>query len=62
MSGNVIMSGANTTINSATTQIGLNATNNFNCNSTASFGGDITMLINKNLRLRNIGQGHYAVR
>jgi hypothetical protein len=27
---------------------------NFNCNSTASFGGDITMLSTKNLRLKNI--------
>ena len=54
MNGNVIMAGSNTTINSATTQIGLNATNNFNCNSTASFGGDVSLLNTKNLRLKNI--------
>lgn len=52
--GNVIMSGENATINATTTQVGTSAASNFNCNSTATFGGDITMLSTKNLRLKNI--------
>jgi hypothetical protein len=52
--GNVIMSGTNATINATTTQVGTSSASNFNCNSTASFGGDITMLSTKNLRLKNI--------
>jgi hypothetical protein len=54
MSGNVILSGANTTINSANTQIGLNAANNLNVNSTTAFGGDVSLIAAKNLRLKNI--------
>ena len=54
MSGVATLSGSSTTISSASVQIGVNSTNNFNCNSTASFGGDISMLSSKNLRLRNI--------
>ena len=52
--GNVIMTNTTTTINATTTQIGTNAVSTLNCNSTASFGGDVTMLTNKNLRLKNI--------
>jgi hypothetical protein len=52
--GNVIITNTSTTINATTTQIGASAVSNFNCNSTASFGGDITMLSTKNLRLKNI--------
>jgi hypothetical protein len=52
--GNVIMTNTSTSINATTTQIGTNAVSILNCNSTASFGGDITMLTNKNLRLKNI--------
>jgi len=52
--GNVIMTNTTTTINATTCQIGTNAVSNFNCNSTATFGGDITMAVNKNLRLQNI--------
>jgi hypothetical protein len=52
--GNVIMTNTTTTINAATTQIGTNAVSTLNCNATAEFGGDITMLTNKNLRLKNI--------
>jgi hypothetical protein len=52
--GNVIMTNTSTSINSATTQIGTNAVSTLNCNATAEFGGDITMLTNKNLRLKNI--------
>jgi hypothetical protein len=54
MNGNVIMTNTTTTINATTTQIGTNALSTLNCNSTAEFGGDITMLTNKNLRLKNI--------
>lgn len=52
--GNVIITNTTTTINAATTQIGTNAISTLNCNATAEFGGDITMLTNKNLRLKNI--------
>ena len=52
--GNVIMTNTTTTINATTTQIGTNAVSTLNCNSTATFGGDITMAVNKNLRLQNI--------
>jgi len=52
--GNVIMTNTTTTINATTTQIGTNAVSTLNCNATAEFGGDITMLTNKNLRLKNI--------
>lgn len=52
--GNVIMSGTSATINATTTQIGTSAASNFNCNSTATFGGDITMSITKKLTLKNI--------
>jgi hypothetical protein len=52
--GNCIFTNTTTTINATTTQIGTNAVSNFNCNSTATFGGDITMAVNKNLRLQNI--------
>jgi hypothetical protein len=52
--GNVIMTNTSTSINATTTQIGTNALSTLNCNSTAEFGGDITMLTNKNLRLKNI--------
>jgi hypothetical protein len=51
---NVIITNTSTSINSATTQIGTNAVSTLNCNATAEFGGDITMLTNKNLRLKNI--------
>lgn len=54
MYGNVIITNTSTSINATTTQIGTSAVSNFNCNSTASFGGDISMLASKNLRLRNI--------
>lgn len=54
INGNVIITNTTTTINADTTQIGTNAISNFNCNSTASFGGDVSMLASKNLRLRNI--------
>ena len=54
INGNVIITNTTTTINATTTQIGTNAISTLNCNSTASFGGDITMLTNKNLRLKNI--------
>lgn len=54
MSGIATLSGASTTISSASVQIGVNSTNTFNCNSSASFGGDVSMLASKNLRLRNI--------
>lgn len=54
INGNVIITNTTTTINAATTQIGTNAIDTLNCNATASFGGDITMLTNKNLRLKNI--------
>jgi hypothetical protein len=52
--GNVIMTNTSTSINATTCQIGTNAVSTLNCNSTASFGGDVTMLTNKNLRLKNI--------
>ena len=52
--GNCIFTNTTTTINATTTQIGTSAISNFNCNSTATFGGDITMSVNKNLRLQNI--------
>jgi hypothetical protein len=52
--GDVIMSGANATINATTTQIGTNAVSTLNCNATAIFGGDITMGSTKNLTLKNI--------
>jgi len=52
--GNCIFTNTTTTINATTCQIGTNAISNFNCNSTATFGGDITMAVNKNLRLQNI--------
>ena len=54
INGNVIITNTTTTINANTTQIGTNAIATLNCNATASFGGDITMLTNKNLRLKNI--------
>lgn len=54
MSGIATLSGVSTTISSASVQIGVNSTNTFNCNSSASFGGDVSMLASKNLRLRNI--------
>lgn len=54
MSGIATLSGASTTISSASVQIGVNSTNTFNCNSSASFGGDVSMIASKNLRLRNI--------
>jgi len=52
--GNVTISNTSTTINATTTNIGTNSVSNFNCNSTATFGGDVTMAVNKNLRLQNI--------
>jgi type II secretory pathway component PulM len=52
--GTLTASGTSTTISSASVQIGVNSTNTFNCNSAASFGGDVSMLASKNLRLRNI--------
>ena len=52
--GNCIFTNTTTTINATTTQIGTNALSTLNCNATAEFGGDITMLTNKNLRLKNI--------
>jgi hypothetical protein len=52
--GNVIMTNTSTSINATTCQIGTNALSTLNCNATAEFGGDITMLTNKNLRLKNI--------
>ena len=54
INGNVIITNTTTTINANTTQIGTNSIATLNCNATASFGGDITMLTNKNLRLKNI--------
>ena len=54
INGNVIITNTTTTINASTTQIGTNAISTLNCNATAEFGGDITMLTNKNLRLKNI--------
>lgn len=52
--GNCIFTNATTTINATTMQIGTSAVSTLNCNSSAIFGGDITMSIDKNLTLKNI--------
>jgi hypothetical protein len=54
LNGNVIITNTSTTINATTTQIGTSAISTLNCNSTAIFGGDITMGTTKNLILKNI--------
>jgi len=54
ISGNATLSGLSTTISSGSVQIGVNSVSILNVNSTTSFGGDVSLLATKNLRLKNI--------
>jgi len=53
-SGNFTTSGAQTSLNSTNTQIGTTTASTLTINSNTTCNGDITMLTNKNLRLKSI--------